>query len=132
MKKIFLTFGIALFGFTAVLAQDSDILQEEEMDTQTESVEMEAEEAREEVSLDLLPMAVQDAVSTGEFENMEIKKAYRVSATQTGQTAGNASSEAYLVVLEGDNGKKKVKVNEQGQILESKDAHKDKGEKEAY
>ena len=132
MKKIFLTFGIALFGFTAVLAQDSDILQEEEMDTQTESVEMGAEEAREEVSLDALPMAVQDAVSTGEFENMEIKKAYRVSATQTGQTAGNASSEAYLVVLEGDSGKKKVKVNEQGEILESKDAHKDKGEKEVY
>jgi len=117
MKKLFLTFGIALFGFTAAFAQDSDILQEEDLDrteNEVEAVEGEMDEAweegQEEVSLDALPVAVQDAVSTGEFSNMEIKKAY--------QTA-----DAYIVVLEGDSGKKKVKVNEEGQIIESKDAH---------
>jgi len=46
MKKIFLTFGIALLGFTAAFAQDSDAYQPTDADaTETEAVESEATEA---------------------------------------------------------------------------------------
>lgn len=44
MKKIFLTFGIALLGFTAAFAQDSDVYQPTEEATETEAVETEATE----------------------------------------------------------------------------------------
>ncbi len=46
MKKIFLTFGIALLGFTAAFAQDSDVYQpSDEAATETEAVESEASES---------------------------------------------------------------------------------------
>lgn len=48
MKKIFLTFGIALLGFTAAFAQDADIYQPTETETEateTEAVESEATES---------------------------------------------------------------------------------------
>jgi len=45
MKKIFLTFGIALLGFTAAFAQDSDVYQPTEEATETEAIESEATEA---------------------------------------------------------------------------------------
>lgn len=44
MKKIFLTFGIALLGFTAAFAQDADAYEPTTTETETEAVEPDATE----------------------------------------------------------------------------------------
>ena len=116
MKKLLLTFGIAIFGFTAVMAQDAG--NTTSGNTATEL----SDQNQNRTSIDKgdLPNAVKDAVTTGRYENHKIKEAYSISMAQSGQTAGNISSNAYEIHLEDNDGKATVvTLNEQGQIIKS-------------
>lgn len=114
MKKLLLTFGIALFGFTAVIAQDAG--NTTSGNTATEL----SDQNRTSINKSDLPNEVKDAVTTGRYENHKIKEAFTVSMAQTGQTAGNISSKAYEIHLEDNDGKATVvTLNEQGQIIKS-------------
>jgi len=73
MKKIFLTFGIALLGFSVALAQDSDVYQPTDEATETEAIESETEapeageiEAVEEETV--APESEADAIKDEEVE----------------------------------------------------------------
>lgn len=113
MKKVLLTFGIALFGFTAAFAQDAG-------NTTSNSATEQLSQNRTSIDKGDLPDAVKDAVTTGRYENHKIKEAYTVSMAQSGQTAGNLSSNAYEIHLEDNDGKATVvTLNEQGQIIKS-------------
>lgn len=122
MKKSLLTLGIALFGFTAVFAQDATTT-----DNSAIEATMDQDQARVAIDKSDLPSAVRNAVTTGKYENMDIKEAYTVAASQTGQTGANIGATAYEVHLEGNDGKSTVvTLNEQGQIIKSDDAKKNK------
>lgn len=121
MKKSLLTLGIALFGFTAVMAQDNNSMND------NTAIEAQDQTGRTSIDKSDLPTAVRNAVTTGKYENMEIKEAYTVSAAQSGQTGANIGSTAYEVHLEANDGKSTVvTLNEQGQIVKSEDGKKSK------
>ena len=123
MKKLFLTFGIALLGFTFSFAQDSDILQEDETKTETEAVEEDLEGAlaeKEAIAPEELPAAVSGAITTGAFEAMEIKEAFRVpvvaeEAVAEGTTSSEANYEVHMMDKEGQ--ETVLTINEQGEII---------------
>ncbi len=113
MKKLLLTLGIAIFGFTAVFAQDAG-------STTGNAATEQSSQNRTSIDKNDLPDAVKDAVTTGRYENHKIKEAFRVSMAQSGQTAGNLSANAYEIHLEDNDGKATVvTLNEQGQIIKS-------------
>jgi len=114
MKKLLLTFGIAIFGFTAVFAQDAGST------TSANSAIESSDQNRTSIDKSDLPSAVKDAVTTGRYDSYKIKEAYRVSMAQSGQTGGNMSSNAYEIHLEDKDGKATVvTLNEDGQIIKS-------------
>lgn len=118
MKKSLLTLGIALFGFTAVFAQDNDNAIRN--NSSYESTTSSSDQARVSIDKSDLPSAVRNAVTSGKYENMKIKEAYTVAASQAGQTGANIGATAYEVHLEGEDGKSTVvTLNEQGQIVKS-------------
>lgn len=128
MKKSLLTLGIALFGFTAVFAQDNSAATTSDnaaFESTVNDQDQHRNQARTSIDKSDLPNAVRNAVTTGKYEDMKIKEAYTVAASQTGQTGANIGSPAYEVHLEGKDGKSTVvTLNEQGQIVKSDDSQK--------
>src|SRR5690606_9379836 len=113
MKKLLLTLGIAIFGFTALFAQDAG-------STTVNAATEQSSQNRTLIDKSDLPDAVKDAVTTGRYENHKIKVAFRVSMEQSGQTADNLSSNAYEIHLVYNDGKATVvTLNEQEQIIKS-------------
>ncbi len=117
MKKVLLTFGIALFGFTAAFAQDmgepqdATTPQTEEFN-QSDADAMQGE--RQQLEEADLPSAVSDALGAGAYSTMDVSDVYKVR--------NEAGSELYEVHLESEDGQSTVvNFNEEGQIEESLD-----------
>lgn len=118
MKKTFLTFAIALLGFTVAVSQDMGEPQDA-IETQTE--ELAAPDAdidqsgREQLDEASLPIAVSDALKSDAYSTMIVSEVYKV----TDETS-ELGEEAYEVHLQSEDGLSTVvKFNEEGQILES-------------
>lgn len=118
MKKTFLTFAIALLGFTVAVSQDMGESQDA-IETQTE--ELAAPDAdidqsgREQLDEASLPIAVSDALKSDAYSTMIVSEVYKV----TDETS-ELGEEAYEVHLQSEDGLSTVvKFNEEGQILES-------------
>lgn len=125
MKKGLLTFGIALFGFTAVMAQDMG--QQEDVENQSQT-EMGApsdldQSGREQIEEADLPAAVTDALSAGAYADMTVSEVYKVKEQATDATGVSAESKSYEVHLLSNDGQSTVvEFNEEGQIIESQES----------
>lgn len=125
MKKSLLTFGIALFGFTAVMAQDMG--QQEDVENQSQT-EMGApsdldQSGREQIEEADLPAAVTDALSAGAYADMTVSEVYKVKEQATDETGVSAESKSYEVHLLSNDGQSSVvQFNEEGQIVESQES----------
>lgn len=128
MKKVLLTFGIALFGFTAVLAQDMGQQEDVQNQDPQDQTEMGApsdvdQSGREQIEEADLPAAVTDALSTGAYADMTVSEVYKVKEQATDETGISAESKAYEVHLLSEDGQSTVvKFNEEGQIEESQES----------
>ena len=118
MKKALLTFGIALFGFTAAFAQDmgqpqdATAPQTEEANPSDADVMQNERQQLEEADL---PSAVSDALETGAYSSMTVSDVYQVN--------DEAGSKVYEVHLESEDGQSTiVNFNEDGQLEESLDS----------
>jgi hypothetical protein len=123
MKKVLLTFGIALFGFTAAFAQDMGQPQDQDVtdpqDPQTEQQDAPADiyqgGEREQLDEASLPTAVSDALETGAYSSMTVSDVYKVKDEETG-------SKLYEVHLESEDGQATVvNFNEEGEIQETEE-----------
>lgn len=127
MKKVLLTFGIALLGFTVAFAQDMGEPQEEiQTPTETEMGMPDADmdqSGREQLEVADLPAAVSEALETGAYSTMTVSEVYKVEAEATDETEIGVETSAYEVHLESEDGQSTiVKFNEEGQILKSEEA----------
>jgi len=114
MKKVLLTFGIALFGFTAAFAQDMGQPQDA-TDPQTEQLEAPSDmnqAEKEQVEEADLPTAVSDALETGAYSSMSVSDVYK--------TEDANGTKVYEVHLESEDGQSTiVNFDEEGQAQES-------------
>lgn len=119
MKKVMLTFGIALLGFTAAFAQDMGQPQE---DTQTPApTEMGAPDSdldqsgRELIEVEALPEAINEALKADEYSTMIVSEVYKVKDEAS-------DSKSYEIHMESTEGEPTVvKFNEDGQVVESEE-----------
>ena len=118
MKKTFLTFAIALLGFTVAVSQDMGEpqdaieIQTEELAAPDADIDQSGREQLDEASL---PIAVSDALKSDAYSTMIVSEVYKV----TDETS-ELGEEAYEVHLQSEDGLSTVvKFNEEGQILES-------------
>lgn len=121
MKKLLLTFGVALFGFSVAVCQDMGQPQEP-VETQTE--ELPAPDAdidqsgREQLDEASLPAAVTEALKSDAYSTMIVSEVYKVKTDET----SDIGEDAYEVHLQSEDGQSTVvKFNEEGQIIESED-----------
>lgn len=116
MKKVLLTFGIALFGFTAAFAQDMGQPQDatdpqtEELGAPSDADVMQGE--REQLDEADLPTAVSDALETGAYSTMTVSDVYK--------SKDESGAKVFEVHLESEDGQSTiVNFNEEGRIQDS-------------